>query len=174
MMSDITEKVEEINECNITEKSELELLKEENALLKEEINKLKNDYALAYANTENTRKRLVNEAQLQQKYRIQSFASEILPSIDNLERALNQEVNEANQNYYQGVKMIYDQLLGSLKNEGVIEIEALNQDFDPNFMQSIMAEKVEGVEAGKVIEVFQKGYKLKDRILRPALVKVSE
>lgn len=54
------------------------------------------------------------------------------------------------------------------------EIEALNQPFDANFMQALMTEKQEGVEPGQVLQVLQKGYKLKDRILRPALVKVSE
>jgi molecular chaperone GrpE len=54
------------------------------------------------------------------------------------------------------------------------EIEALGQEFDPNWMQAMMTEQVEGVEAGKVTAVLQKGYKLKDRLLRAAMVKVSE
>ena len=70
--------------------------------------------------------------------------------------------------------MIYNQWIAALKNEGVEEIDCLNKPFDPNLEQAIMQEKVEGVESGVVIEVLQKGYLLKDRILRPAMVKVSE
>ena len=70
--------------------------------------------------------------------------------------------------------MIYDQLITALKNEGVTEIECLNQPFDPNLEQAILQEKKEDVGSGIVIEVLQKGYLLKDRILRPAMVKVSE
>ena len=70
--------------------------------------------------------------------------------------------------------MIYQQLINALNNEGVKEIEALNQPFDPNFHQALMQEAVEGVESGIVVEVLQKGYMLKDRVLRATLVKVSE
>lgn len=142
--------------------------------LQNELDKLKNEYARAYADTENMRKRLQSEADNVRKYRIQSFAMDILPVIDNLERALAQEVNEANEAFYTGVKMIYVQLVEALKKEGVTEIEAQDKEFDPNFHQAIMTEKVEGVKPGMVIQVLQKGYMLKDRILRPALVKVSE
>ena len=142
--------------------------------LKKQIDSLKNDYARAYADTENLKKRLNAEAEQTRKYRIQSFAKEILPVIDNLERALQTEVNEADEGFKKGVEMTYTQLIGALKNEGVEEIDCLNKPFDPNFHQAIMQEKKEGVESGIVIEVLQKGYVLKDRILRPAMVKVSE
>ena len=70
--------------------------------------------------------------------------------------------------------MIYQQLIAILKQEGVEEIEALNQPFDANYHNALMQEAKEGVESGMVIEVLQKGYMLKDRVLRAALVKVSE
>ena len=70
--------------------------------------------------------------------------------------------------------MIYTQLKQVLEKEGVVEIQALNQTFDPNYHNALMQEKVEGVESGTVIEVLQKGYMLKDRVLRASLVKVSE
>jgi len=141
--------------------------------LEAEIAKLKNAYALAYADTENTKKRLTQEAEQTKKYRIQSFALEVLPIIDNLERALETHPNKED-NFYVGIKMIYDQLVNALKNEGVTEIDCLNQKFDPNLEQAIAQEKKEGVEPGIVIEVLQKGYLLKDRILRASMVKVSE
>lgn len=150
-------------------------LEEENEALHKEVERLKNEYAKAYADTENTRRRLNQEAEMNRKYRIQSFALEILPVIDNLERALAQNVeSEEAINYRKGVEMIYVQLVNALKNEGVEEIDVLDKPFDANFSQAIMVEKKEGVEPNIVIEVLQKGYKLKDRILRASMVKVSE
>ena len=70
--------------------------------------------------------------------------------------------------------MVFRQLTQALKKEGVEEIEALDQEFDPNWMQALMTEQVEGVEPGRVTAVLQKGYKIKDRLLRAAMVKVSE
>ena len=141
--------------------------------LKSEVDRLKNAYAKAYADTENVKRRLQTEADTNKKYRIQSFAKEILPAIDNLERALAASDDSESQ-LKKGVEMIYNQLIKSLKDEGVEEIDCLNKKFDPNFEQSIMVEKKEGVEPGVVIEVLQKGYMLKDRVLRAAMVKISE
>ena len=141
--------------------------------LKSEVDRLKNAYAKAYADTENAKRRLQTEADTNKKYRIQSFAKEILPAIDNLERAMAVSDDSESQ-LKKGVEMIYNQLIKSLKDEGVEEIDCLNKKFDPNFEQSIMIEKKEGVEPGVVIEVLQKGYMLKDRVLRAAMVKISE
>lgn len=160
---DVEEKVEDI----VIEESEVDKLKKQ-------IDELKNEYARAYADTENLKKRLNAEAEQTRKYRIQDFAKEILPVIDNLERALQTEVNEADEGFKKGVEMTYNQLITALKNEGVEVIDCLNKPFDPNLEQALMQEKKEGVESGIVIEVLQKGYLLKDRILRPAMVKVSE
>ena len=154
--------VEDINEESETER------------LNKEIEKLKNDYARAYADTENLRKRLNAEAEQARKYRIQSFAREILPVIDNLERALATEVHESDESFKKGIEMTYNQLISALKNEGVEEIDCLNKPFDPNLEQAIMQEKKEDTEAGTVIEVLQKGYMYKDRVLRTAMVKVNE
>lgn len=142
--------------------------------LKKEIDKLKNDYAKAYADTENMRKRLQSEFEQAKKYRIQSFALDVLPAIDNLERALQTPPTEETEGYRKGVEMIYNQLLDALHKEGVEEIEANGLPFDANFHQALMAEHVEGIEPGMVVEVLQKGYKLKDRILRASMVKVSD
>ena len=108
------------------------------------------------------------------KYRIQSFAKEVLPVIDNLERALATPVHESDESFKKGIEMTYNQLLTALKNEGVEEIDCLDKPFDPNLEQAIIQEKAEDKESGIVIEILQKGYVLKDRILRPAMVKVSE
>lgn len=156
------------------ETTELDQLQEKIASLVEENAQLRNEYAKAYADTENTRRRLQQEADLNKKYRIQSFALDILPAVDNLERALLAEATEETEGYRKGVEMIYNQIVYALNKEGVEAIEALDQEFDPSFHQAIMVEKKEGVEPNMVIEVLQKGYKIKDRILRPSMVKVSE
>ncbi len=143
--------------------------------LETQVAKLKNAYAMAYADTENTRKRLTKEYENNMKYHIQSFALEILPVIDNCERALALKAEDSNdETYRKGFEMVLKHLTAALKKEGVEEIEAQDQEYDPNWMQAMMTESVEGVEPGKVIAVLQKGYKLKDRLLRAAMVKVSE
>lgn len=145
------------------------------ASLQEEMARLKNDVARAYADTENMKKRLQKEADTAKKYRFQQAGLELLPILDNMGMALNvQSESEELKNYVKGFEMIYQQLQRVLENEGVKEIEADGKPFDHNTMQALMQEKQEGVEAGIVLEVMQKGYMLKDRILRPALVKVSE
>ena len=168
------EKKDEKKKGFFSKKNENEELKKRIIELEEENGKLKNEYLKAHADMENTRKRLSHEAEQIRKYRIQSFALDILPVIDNLERALAIAPTEETESYRKGVEMIYQQLLHALEKEGVTEVEALNKEFDPNYHQALMMEKVEGVEPNIVTEVLQKGYMLKDRILRAAMVKVSE
>ena len=140
----------------------------------EELNKkLQNDYFKAYADAENIKRRNQQDLETAKKYRIQSFASDLLPVIDNFERALG-TIEDKESAIAKGVLMTYNQLIESLKKEGVEEIVAEGQVFDPNFHQPLMMEKVDGVESNQVLQVLQKGYKLKDRLLRPSLVKVSE
>ena len=171
----VTEETETVDETS-EETVEVELtleekIKLENEALKEEVGQLKNDFMKAYADTENLRKRLQRDHEQSVKYRIQSFANSVLPALDNLERALAQETSD--EGFKTGVQMIYDQIMASLKAEGVEPIDALDKPFDPNIHQAIAMEDKEGVESGIVIEVFQKGYMLKDRILRAAMVKVT-
>lgn len=178
---DVSEK--EVKECTKEEKKvskfgkkkKIEELEEEIIKLKEEIATSKNAYFKAYADAENLKKRLQAESETVRKYRIQSFAMEVLPVLDNLERALDIKVDDQNvKNYAKGFEMIYQQLVSLLDKEGVKEIEALDQPFDPNYHQALMQETCDGVDAGMVVEVLQKGYMLKDRVLRATLVKVSE
>lgn len=172
---EVINEVPKEEEPMVIEKTEIELLNEKIEQLEGELSVAKNAYFKAYADLENVKKRLLSEAEAVRKYRIQNFATEILPVIDNLERALSNVSEDENiQTYVVGFQMIYDQLMNALKNEGITVMETLNCKFDPNLHQALMQEKVEGVESQVVIEEFQKGYLLKDRILRCALVKVSE
>lgn len=178
-----TETAEETAEETVTEESndtaaaeeeidEVAALKAQNEELQKKVDVLKNEYAKAYADTENTRKRLQNDFAQRSKYMMQSFALEVLPVLDNCERALAHETSD--ETFRKGVEMIYSQLKTALEKEGVTEIEAEGQPFDANWHQALMTEHQDGVEPGMVLQVLQKGYKLKDRILRAAMVKVSE
>ena len=175
---EIKDSVEEVLEQETVSEEPAEQIPETDALLqdienlKAELAKTKNDYYKAYADTDNLRKRLLNEAEQTKKYHIQSFALSILPSIDSLERALDGK--DLDDPFVKGVKLTYDQIMHALSLEGVSEIDCLNKPFDANYCQALMTEQVEGVEANTVVEVLQKGYMLKDRLLRAALVKVSE
>ena len=105
---------------------------------------------------------------------LQDFASDLLPIVDNLQRALGQEASEEIKAFLKGFDMITTQLLDVLKKHGVEEIEAVGKEFDPNFHQAVMMTNVEGVESNMITEELQKGYKLKDRVIRASLVKVNE
>ncbi len=164
----------EPNEKKIEKKStkKNEKLLNEIEDLKTELQQAKNEYLKAYADADNYKKRLLAEQTTALKYSVQNIANDLLPSVDNLERALA-NANEEDP-LVKGVKMVYDQLINALSKEGVVEIQALNMSFDHNIHHGIMSEKVEGVEPNIVVEVLQKGYMIKDRVLRAALVKVSE
>lgn len=152
--------------------SEEEILQKEVKKLEEQLEVFKGEALKARADSDNFKKRLQRDHELSQKYRIQSFAIDILPALDNLERAMAEESKDGA--LLEGVQMTYNQLKSSLEKEGVKAIEALNLEFDPNIHQAISTKKVEGVKENIVVEEFQKGYMIKDRILRPSIVIVSE
>ena len=111
------------------------------------------------------------------KYSNQDIVTEILPIVDNFERAIKLDDTNLDDNlskFLEGFKIIYTHLVEILKKYEVKEIDCLEKEFDPNLEQALMTVKVEGVKPGIVVEVLQKGYMLKDKMIRPALVKVSE
>ena len=124
----------------------------------------------------NIQKRNLKERQDAAKYRSQNLATELLPVIDNIERALEIEVeDEKAVNFKKGVEMVYNLMIEALKNEKIEAINPINEVFDPNFHMSIQVQDAEeGQEPDTVINVVQKGYKLEDRILRPAMVIVAQ
>ncbi len=128
------------------------------------------------AEIQNMRRRNQKEREIATRYRSQDLAKEILPVIDNLERALETEAtDEASKNLKQGINMVLDSFYKALEHAGVEEVEAEGQPFDPNFHEAyaqVPAE--EGQESGMVAQVFEKGYKLHDRVLRAAKVTVTE
>lgn len=104
---------------------------------------------------------------------IETLAMQLLPVLDNFERALEAE-NDKEAGFYQGINMIYTQLIDILKCMNIEEIDALNCPFDPNMHNAIMVEESEEHEEGIVTGILQKGYQFKDKVIRPTMVKVSK
>ena len=125
----------------------------------------------------NYRKRLEEEQSRLLKYCNEDLIKETLPILDNFERAIKMDdtnLDDEVSKFLSGFKMIYCNLVNILKSYGVIEIDGNNKPFDPTYHEAIMTEKRDGVQPGMVLEVLQKGYILKDKVIRPAMVKVSE
>lgn len=138
-----------------------------------QIEELNNMLLRLQADFINYKKRVEKERENTINFAIEPFVSSLLPIIDNFERALESQTDKEN-NFYKGIEMIYNQLMKILKENGVEEIVALNEDFDPNFHHAVFMEENENYESGKIIEVFQKGYKFKGKVIRPSLVKVAK
>jgi molecular chaperone GrpE len=97
---------------------------------------------------------------------------EMLPILDNFERAMSSEHD--NGNFKHGIEMIFNQLKNTLEKKGLIEIEALGKKFDPNLHHAVASEEKKEADSEIVIEVFQKGYMINDKVIRPSMVKVSK
>jgi len=127
------------------------------------------------ADFENYKRRARTEVETVQKYRSQHVVSDLLPALDNFERALGIDPdNEQTKSLLEGMQMVYRQLVEALKNEGVEPIEAGGKEFDPNLHQAVMQVEDENYDSNIVVEELQKGYKLKDRVIRPSMVKVNQ
>ena len=125
----------------------------------------------------NYRKRKEEETSRMLMYSNEDLAKSLLPIVDNFERAINMDddnLEDEVSKFLAGFKMIYCNLINTLEKYGVKAIDGANKPFDPTYHQAIMTEKKDGVEPEMVIEVLQKGYLLKDKVIRPAMVKVSE
>jgi molecular chaperone GrpE len=127
------------------------------------------------AEFDNYRKRIERERVQQAEAAASDLLGELLPLVDDLERALNADAgSEGAEAYRRGVELIHRHLLELLRKRGVRPIEALGADFDPHFHQAVSHEAAEGRREGEVIEEFRRGYMLGDRLLRPAMVKVAK
>ena len=123
----------------------------------------------------NTVRRKEEENSRIMKYASEGLIMELLTVVDNFERALSAPTdNQDIQNYQKGFKMIYDNLINILNKEEVKEIDCLGMEFDASKHQAVMTEHVEGKKENEIIEVLQKGYTYKDKVIRPAMVKVNQ
>ena len=123
----------------------------------------------------NYRKRKDEEVSRMLQYSNEGIVMELIPSVDSFERALAFKTeDETILKYQEGFKMIYGNIISVLNKYGVKAIDGNNKPFDPTYHQAVLTEHVDGVEPGMVLDVLQKGYLLKDKVIRPAMVKVSE
>ena len=141
------------------------------------IKELEEEVLKAKADNINYRKRKDEEVSKMLEFANEDLVKDILPSIDNFERAINlddENLDDELSKFLAGFKMIYCHLVEVMEKYDVKAIDDKGKAFDPKFHQAVLTEKVEGMEPGMVVEVMQKGYMLKDKVIRPAMVKVSE
>ena len=172
MNEEQTEKVEtEVK----TKKEKKDKYKEQIAKLEEELKVQKNEYLKVFAEMENTKRRIKEEQIKDRKYASQKVISELINPIDMLVKIVEfGSPNPEIQNYLFGFKMITDQLVNILQAEGLSEVKALNQQFDPKTMDAMAIVENDELEDDTVVEVKQAGYMYKDRLIRPAMVVVSK
>ena len=145
------------------------------AELTSKLEEAENRYLRLRADYDNMLRRNKLDRESAEKFRAQSLLTNLLPVLDNLERALQVEVTSEDANsLYKGVEMVYRQFLDAAGREGLEAIAAEGEVFDPNVHQAVMQEQDAEKESGIVLRELQKGYKLKDRVLRPAMVSVNE
>ncbi len=145
--------------------------------LMDENAQLKDKFLRVNAEMQNMRRRMEEEKASLLKYEGESLIKNILPIVDNFERAINMDdenLEDEVSKFLSGFKMIYGNLSTTLQNYEVKVIDALNKPFDPNTMEAVMTAEVEGIEPGIVIDVLQKGYIYKDKVIRHVMVKVSK
>ena len=166
--------------ANTTDKSKKpetsKKLETELAKIKEEQKELEDKYLRSQAEMQNMQNRYNNERAQLIKYESQSLAKDILPAMDNLERALETKVDdEASRQLKKGVQMTLDALVKAMKDHGISEIAAEKAQFDPNLHQAVQTVAAESDgQKDHVVQVLQKGYLYKDRTLRPAMVVVAQ
>lgn len=129
-------------------------------------------YLRLAADFQNYKRRVEKEKGDIYAYANEKIVIELLDVIDNFERAL--EHSSENESFSEGMNMIFKQFKGVLEKSGVEEINALGEDFDPNFHHAVLTENSAEHESGKVTQVLQKGYFLNKKVIRPAMVKVAE
>lgn len=167
------EAIEETSDENVIEEidpkdqkiNELQQLADEN----------EEKYLRLYAEFENYKRRIQKENEINKTYQAQRVLTDILPAIDNIERALQIEGDdETFKSLQKGVQMVHESLVNALKDNGLEVIKTEGEAFDPNIHQAVVQDDNPDFESGEITQELQKGYKLKDRVLRPSMVKVNQ
>ena len=170
-------KKEEVKKDLIEDEKKIDAL---DTLIKEKDEKIKNYEEInlrLQADFMNYKRRRDDEISKMLKYSEEQIIKEILPILDNFERAIKMDddnLDDEVSKFLEGFKMVYTQFKNMLDKFEVKEIDAFGKEFDPTYHQAVMKESVPDKESGIVLEVFQKGYIYKDRVIRPAMVKVNE
>jgi molecular chaperone GrpE len=171
MADEVDEPTEELSEENKSEETEIiDPIK----VLESKVEELEKEKQYSAADMVNLRQRYARERNALVKYSSLNLASKILPVLDNLEKAISIE-NSESEKFLEGINMTLNTLKTVLENEGVEKIEAMDQVFNPSFMEAIAVIPVpEGKEKGTVVEIIEHGYMFHERVLRPVKVIVSD
>lgn len=166
---DNEEDLEEIEAEAVDEDGNLEENEKEES---NEDSEYKEKYQRLLADFKNFKKREENAKEDFKKFASSSLIKELLPVLDNFDRALKDQ--DEDDSFVQGIKMTRDSLWKVLEKEGLKEIESDNVEFDPNFHHAFQTEENEDFKSNYIIETYQKGYTLNDRVIRPSMVKVAK
>lgn len=168
---------EELKKDEVIDRLEEELVAEVDEIenLKAQVKEWENKYYTAYADAQNMSKRAKIDAENLVLNKIGCLVENIIPVLDNFERAINVKSDDKNvQNFLKGFEMLYQQLYQTLEMEGISQIEAVGKEFDPNLHESIEVVSDENYGNNIVVEELQKGYKFRSKVIRPTLVKINE
>jgi molecular chaperone GrpE len=157
----------------VSGEAELKALTEEKERLAAENTELRDQLLRRRADFENFRKRMERERQHVTEYAAMDVVRELLPVLDHLERAIAASPQDAQDEFHAGVRIIAKQFLETMERFGLTPIEALGKPFDPNVHQAVDRVVTEEQPDNTVVEEWQRGYMFKDRLLRPAMVKVA-
>lgn len=152
---------------------EISELEKELLELKKEKSEIYDRLLRKHADFENYRKRIEKDKREFQVYAVSELITELIPILDNFERALAQPEEHAGSDYRKGVELIYRQLKDVLEKRGLRAIETSGEIFDPNFHEAISREERNDLPENTILGEFQKGYFFRDKLLRPAMVTVS-
>ena len=170
METELPKKKEKKNKKEKASDAEILKLKEENATLNDKVLRIN-------AELQNIKRRNSEEISRLMKYDGETFIKKLLPVIDNFERAINMDddnLEDEISKFLSGFKMIYSNLKNILDEMEIKEIECLGQNFDPANMEAVLTEHDETKDKNIVLDCLQKGYTYKDKVIRPAMVKVND
>lgn len=170
-ISEDTQEIQE-KETKKNKKEKKKIDKERDELIKANLD-LKEKVLRITAEMQNMKRRYDLDLTNAYKYDGYDLVEKLLPIIDNFERAMSVK-QEGMDKFLEGFKMIYNNLQEILKSKGIVEIEALDKEFNPNIMNAVLIETNNEKENNIVLDVLQKGYMYNDKLLRPAMVKVNE
>lgn len=151
-------------------------IEEQLETIQDELTEVKDKYFRALAEMENYKKRMTEDLKRERKYAALSLADKLIDSVEVFDQALNMETEDKNlKNFLYGFKMINDMIFNALKDEGLMVIESkIGDDFDPTIHEAMDVEYNPEVEENKILKIYKKGYKFKDRVLRPTMVIINQ
>ena len=166
-----TSKDLELEEKELTEENEINTLEEENKVLSELVQGLEEKVLRAQAEVENVRKTSQKEILKSRIFSAESITKDLLTAIDNLHRSLEHSESGIPSSL---IELVLKDISKALSNQNIEEIDPLGEKFNPNFHEALSVKENKNKESEEILEVLQKGYKIQDRIIRPALVVVNK